>query len=339
MSRLSGRPAAAGGHRPGAGRPARAAAARRAAGQPRRAQPARDRRRCWAGSRRTSTTVRRSPSWSSPTTSTRSCPCSPAPCTCSTATPTTATIGDVVDGELLTHLYGTDGPGRAHAAGRAVHEEPLMAPSSPRSATSRTGSTSCRPRSCATPSSAAPSWSSRRGCSATSSSSARARSPPTPWPTSASRAPPRRSCVGLPVTLGLAVFCIAGGLAIGFLGRAGEQPGDRHRHGAGLRHRARRAVRSLASKSSTHRHQRAVRQPAGHLLQPDRRLRALHGRHGGRDGGHRPAADLRVGRRAGRRGQGRAGAGARRRLPAAPGARHHHGGAGGRARCCCSRWS
>ena len=136
--------------------------------------------------------------------------------------------------------------------------------------------------------------------------------------------------LGLPVTLGLAVFCVAGGLAIGYLGKRVSTreiaTGTILAFATGLGV----LFASLASKSSTHRHQRAVRQPARDLLRPDRRLRPLHGRPGGRDRRHRPAAALRVGRPAGRRREGRARASARHRLHGAARPRHHHGGAGGR---------
>ena len=60
-----------------------------------------------AAARRAQPRPRTSRSWSSRTTSTRCCRCSPTRSTCSTGTRTTTPIGDVVQEELLTHLYGT----------------------------------------------------------------------------------------------------------------------------------------------------------------------------------------------------------------------------------------
>ena len=40
-------------------------------------------------------------------------------------------------------------------------------------------------------------------------------------------------------TLGLGVFCVGGALVIGALGKRADRTRRRHRHGAGLRHRAR----------------------------------------------------------------------------------------------------
>ena len=70
--------------------------------------------------------------------------------------------------------------------------------------------------------------------------------------------------LGLPVALGLGVFCIGGALVIGALGKRAGRPRGRHRHGAGA---ARPGFglffNSLATKSSQHGDQRAVRQSAG----------------------------------------------------------------------------
>ena len=68
--------------------------------------------------------------------------------------------------------------------------------------------------------------------------------------------------VGAPVTAGLAVFCVGGGLAIGFLGKRLGRPRGIDRHDPGLRHRPRRAVQLAREQEREHGHQRAVRQPA-----------------------------------------------------------------------------
>ena len=102
--------------------------------------------------------------------------------------------------------------------------------------------------------------------------------------------------VGAPVTLGLAVFCVGGGLLIGLFGR---RVADREM--------ATGTILSLATalgvlfavagqRQRPHDDVGAVRQPAGDLPQPARRLRRVH--RGGRAGAgrDRAAAGVRLGR-------------------------------------------
>ena len=74
--------------------------------------------------------------------------------------------------------------------------------------------------------------------------------------------------VGAPVTLGLAVFCVGGGLLIGLLGQPGGRPGGGDRHDPRPGHRARRPLRLAGQRQRQDDDVGAVRQPAGDLQRP-----------------------------------------------------------------------
>ena len=95
--------------------------------------------------------------------------------------------------------------------------------------------------------------------------------------------------IGVPVTLGLAVFTVGGALAIGLLGK---RLADREiatgtilafATGLGV------LFNSMTTRRRQLRHQRAVRQPAGDLDRSALDLRAVHRRPGGRPRRRRPA--------------------------------------------------
>src|SRR5918997_1699563 len=91
--------------------------------------------------------------------------------------------------------------------------------------------------------------------------------------------------VGAPITLGLAVFCVGGGLLIGLLGRRGAE-----------REIATGTVLAFATGLGQRQHDDvgAVRQPARGVRRRARRLRRVHRRGGPGAGPDRPAAGLRL---------------------------------------------
>ena len=172
--------------------------------------------------------------------------------------------------ELLTHLYGTPVGVVRTAQGdlftRAAWREPAVV-STPcwRSSSSRTGSRCCRARSCSNAligGSLVAVAAGLLGYFVITRQNAFAAHALAhigfPGATGA-------ILIGAPVTLGLAVFCVAGGLLIGLLRPAGGRPGDGDRHDPGAGDRARRAVRLARQRERRHHDVGAVRQPAGDL--------------------------------------------------------------------------
>ena len=151
----------------------------------------------------------------------------------------------------------------------------------------------------------------------------------------------RRRAVGAPVTLGLAVFCIGGGLPSA---RSASGSTDREiATGTILAFATALGVlfSSLATPERQHGDQRAVRQPARHLAATSSSSFALFTVGRGCSRSARVARPLVFASvdPAGGRGQGRAGARAGRRVHRPAGARRSRWRCRSSARCCCSRSS